>query len=406
MSVTYLRPAHMTGRFVCEHSALASALATVGLALTPRPRISALGCVLLEGHAGGLRVTASTGETAVSVQLPAASAEFGAVLLDHRELSKLLTALLKGRRKAELAGLRATVSFTDGAATLSLAGHTVPLTTYPLTNFPQPPMQPSTVATVDRCALARNALRVLKAASDDEMLPMLCGIKLDIGDGIATLAATDRFRLAVANMPALTARRDRGGCVLPAKLFAAATKRFTDDRVRIGLSTGGARSAMTLACGDTTITAQSITEDYVPYERLLDVHPAGAAVVNRRELAVHAERAAAVTAAKGEPGREIDVAIDPLGISVVPVLSEEPTAVSAPRLDADVLDLVEPITVRCKSQYLLDAIAGFDADVITLHPTTGNRPLAFTDTPNGLTEHAEFRHLVMPIRRTETQEAP
>ena len=61
--------------------------------------------------------------------------------------------------------------------------------------------------------LAAAIAQVVPAASRDDTLPMLTGVCLDIDGDALTLAATDRYRLAVGTVPWHPA--DRTGCGRP-----------------------------------------------------------------------------------------------------------------------------------------------------------------------------------------------
>ena len=59
--------------------------------------------------------------------------------------------------------------------------------------------------------------QVVPSASRDDTLPMLTGVCLDIDGGTLTLAATDRYRLAVREMPWAAARPGlRAAALVPA----------------------------------------------------------------------------------------------------------------------------------------------------------------------------------------------
>ena len=75
------------------------------------------------------------------------------------------------------------------------------LTPLPLGEYPDLPELPQLAGTADGGALAAAIAQVTPAASRDDTLPMLTGVCLDIDGPALTLAATDRYRLAVREMP-------------------------------------------------------------------------------------------------------------------------------------------------------------------------------------------------------------
>jgi DNA polymerase-3 subunit beta len=406
--------------FTVNLAPLIDALTTAGLALPSRPMPASLGGVLLAANHDELLVTAASWDTTITVRIPTRGG-FGELLVDHAELTKLLAALTKGRRKAEIAELRATVTAANpAAAILELDGHRVPVTTYPLEDLLSVGTALPLVARLDRAHFTADVSRVLKAAGADETLPSVFGVKIDISDGGVTLAATDRFRMAVARIPAVTVQTsstDRGA-VVPAGLLAKITNRFDADRVRIGWERADLGTCVSLTCGAVTIVTRSTTEDFVKYSQHLPTEPTPYSLVaDRAILREAAERAVAVGKAKREGLIQLDLLVTPLEISVLPVLSERGGEVTAPSYPAEITypdntdsaadtdrensddGRVNDLMVRFNAEYFLDALASFTAEEITLHLNPGMRPTTFTDTPVGLTDPAAFRHVLMPIRR-------
>ena len=97
------------------------------------------------------------------------------------------------------------VGLTCGSAEFALVS-------LPVAEYPALPEPPPAAGTMDGGVLAVAAAQVVPAASRDDTLPMLTAVCLDIDGETLTLAATDRYRMAVRDVrwePA--ARRPQGG---------------------------------------------------------------------------------------------------------------------------------------------------------------------------------------------------
>ena len=70
----------------------------------------------------------------------------------------------------------------------------------PLVDYPELPELPEVSGTVDGTEFARAVSQVLVAASKDETLPILTGIRLEVQGDTMTLLATDRYRLAMREL--------------------------------------------------------------------------------------------------------------------------------------------------------------------------------------------------------------
>ncbi|GAA5110209.1 DNA polymerase III subunit beta [Haloechinothrix salitolerans] len=260
-------------RFRTDRAALAHALTTVSVGLARRPAVPMLGGVLLDGRDGDLTLTATDLETVATVRVPDAAPAPGRVLIDHTEATKLLGALVKGQRKRGADAAPVTVYTTDdGTAVLELGGYTMPMTTYAAEDFPTLPETPPTVAEVDRERLTTEGRRVLVATGTDDTIPMVTGVQVRITPGTLTLAGTDRYRLAVAEVAATTTTEERA-VLFPAPVLSAALKHATADRVRFGIGNDWAGEWVSLACGNLTVITRPIEAQFPAYEELFPRWP-------------------------------------------------------------------------------------------------------------------------------------
>jgi DNA polymerase-3 subunit beta len=392
-----------------DRATLLDALCTVGLAVPTRAALPVLSGVLLDGTAeGDLIVSATDYDSAVTVRVPGAAIGTGRLLVEHAELVKLLDALTKGTRKRDADRMPVTITADDPAApVLSLAGYTVPLDTLPVDDYPTLLAVPPMVASVDRQTFTAETGRVLVAAHTGTVpLPALTGVRLEVTDGAVTLAATDRYRLAVARVPAVTSAVGAGpvGAVVAGRLLATLGKRLTADTVRIGLgvhkASGLPQAAFT--CGHVTVITMSVSEDFPRYGSLLPAESTGTVVVDRGRMLTDTRRAAAVLAAKRTRDAVVSVRIRPGGVQVAPALSERADQVTAPGITADTDRIGEPVDYLFNAGLLIDALESFTADTVTAHLTRAvHKPVLFTDTPDGLRDPGAFRHLLMPRRHPD-----
>src|SRR4029077_15335830 len=75
-----------------------------------------------------------------------------------------------------------------------------PLRPMPVEDYPPLPQMPGSSGTVDSAVFAEAVAQTAVAAGRDATLPMLTGIRVEIDGETLTLAATDRFRLAVREL--------------------------------------------------------------------------------------------------------------------------------------------------------------------------------------------------------------
>ena len=182
-------------KFRVERDVLADAAAWVARSLPARPPVPVLGGVLIEASTGadGDRLTVSgfDYETSARVQLDATIGDPGRVLVSGRLLADITRALPSKPVDLVVDGARATISCGNSRFTLP---------TMPVEDYPQLPAMPQLAGTVAADVLAEAVAQVAVAAGRDDTLPMLTGVRLEIEGSQLTLAATDRFRLAVREL--------------------------------------------------------------------------------------------------------------------------------------------------------------------------------------------------------------
>ena len=202
-------------KFRVEHDALADAVAWVARALPSRPVVPVLAGLRLEAGPG-LTLSCFDYELAATAQVAADVAEPGSALVPGRLLAEI-TRSLPGQ-PAEFTADGDVVSLTCGSAEFALVS-------LPLADYPELPPTPPVAGTVDGGELAAAVAQVLPAASRDDTLPMLTAICLDIDGESITLAATDRYRLAVRELSWEPARPGlRAIALVPARTLADAAR--------------------------------------------------------------------------------------------------------------------------------------------------------------------------------------
>ena len=183
-------------KFRVEHDVLADAVAWVARALPSRPVVPVLSGLRLDAAegldaAGGLTLSCFDYELSATTRLPADVAEPGSALVPGRLLAEITRSL---------PGQPAEFRSDGDEVTLSCGSAEFALVSLPTAEYPELPPAPPLAGTVDGGDLAAALAQVLPATSRDDTLPMLTGVCLDIRGDVLTLAATDRYRLAVRDL--------------------------------------------------------------------------------------------------------------------------------------------------------------------------------------------------------------
>jgi DNA polymerase-3 subunit beta len=202
-------------KFQVERDVLAEAVGWASRALPSRPVIPVLSGLLLEA-AGGLTLSCFDYEVSARVEVDAEVAEPGTVLVPGRLLAEITRSLPS--LPVEFADDPEGVSLTCGSASFTLV-------TLAVEEYPDLPALSQTAGTVDGGDLAAAIGQVAPAASRDDSLPLLTGVNLEVDGETMTLAATDRYRLAMRDLAWSPARPGASGTYLvPARTLVDAAR--------------------------------------------------------------------------------------------------------------------------------------------------------------------------------------
>src|SRR5688500_2695993 len=221
-----------------ERDALADAVTWTARSLPARPPMQVLLGLLLDASGpDGLEVSGFDYEVSSRVGLDATSGllgvgEPGRVLVPGRLLADIVRSLPAQPVDLRLEGNR--VVLTCGASRFTLP-------TLPVEDYPALPAMPDVAGSLESDVFAAAVAQVALAAGRDDTLPVLTGVRIEIEGDQLTLAATDRYRLAVRTLPWKPTQSDLSATALvPARTLADTAKALTSAaEVTLALSTGG-----------------------------------------------------------------------------------------------------------------------------------------------------------------------
>jgi DNA polymerase-3 subunit beta len=389
-----------------ERDALADAVSWTARSLPARPPMQVLLGLLLEATEQGLGISAFDYEVSSRITVEATTAAPGRLLVPGRLLADIVRALPAQPVDLRLEGSR--VVLTCGAARFTLP-------TLPVEDYPALPAMPVTAGALESDVFAAAVAQVALAAGRDDTLPVLTGVRVEIEGDVVTLAATDRYRLAVRTLPWRPTTAELSVTALvPARTLAETAKALAGGpEVLLALSSPGSNEGMIgFEGGGRRTTSRLLEGEFPKYRSLLPSHSSAVAEVPTMPL-VEAVKRVALVAARNAPVR--------LGFSADGLVLEAGGAD-----DAQASEQVdcgwegeassEPFQIAFNPTYLLDGLLAVDSDTTTLSFTGPTRPAVLTgkrqqqagpgpttDQPSDAgadtgTAPADYRYLLMPVR--------
>jgi DNA polymerase III subunit beta len=367
-----------------ERDGFADAVAWAARILPQKAALPVLAGLRLEATTdGGLGLAGFDYEVSAQAQLDVTVAEAGSVLVPGRLLAEI-TRSLPGQ-PIDLS--------TDGSRLVLTCGSSrFQLPTLPLDEYPTLPEMPEVSGTVGSDAFAAAVSSVAIAAGRDDALPVLTGVRVEIEGEKVTLAATDRYRLAVRTLrwsptdPSLQAT-----ALVPARTLADAAKSLTTGaEVTLALAGAGSGEGMLgLAGGSRRATTRLLDGEFPKYRSLLPDSSSSVATIDAAAL-TEAVRRVALVASRTSPIR-LSFSADGLTLEAGG-LDDAEAAESLPA-DFDGDDL----TIAFNATYLLDGLGSLDSDEAQLSFTAPTKPAVLTGK-TGPDDDSDHRYLLMPVR--------
>jgi DNA polymerase III subunit beta len=374
-------------KFRVERDVLADAVTWTARTLPTRPPAPVLAGVRIEAAAEGVINLASFDyETSARSEIPAEVAEPGTVLVSGRLLAEISRALPNKPVDVALEGNKVVV--TCGASRFTLL-------TMPVDEYPALPGLPEVSGTVSGDAFTHAVAQVTVAASRDDTLPLLTGVRVEIEGERITLLSTDRYRLALRELTWTPATPGFSAVALvrARTLNDVAKSLGSGGLVNLGLSTGQGLDLVGFEAGGRQTTSQLVEGDYPAVRRLFPDSTPIHAVVATAPL-IEAAKRVSLVAERNTPIR--------LSFSEGQVVLDAGHGDDAQASEALEAVLVgEDIAVAFNPQFLLDGLGALGTDFVRLSFTHPNKPVEFTGqgSLDGEDDSA-YRYLLVPIRFT------
>lgn len=364
-------------KLTTKRDELVSKLSIVSRAVSTRAATQALSGILLTASDAGVALAATDGEMGLRTALVADVSSSGSVLLPGRLLSELARSLGDQGVEIELRESERDVEIRSGGSSFHLR-------VLPAEDFPSLPDEGPEPLTIPAVALAETVELVARAASRDDMRPVLTGVLVTASGEEMTMVATDSYRLAVkrtelesaiggeleANIPA-KALRELGRLVAGGELEEVAVSLLPNQAV---FKAGAILLNTRLIDGQFPNFRQLLPESYehdvrLPRPEFLDVV---------RRVSQLAQRNAPLRLSFSQGELRVSASTPDVGDAEETM----PAAFEG-----------EPLEIGFNPEFLRDGIESVSGDEVVLRLISPLRPGLLQPVDN-----EDFRYLVMPIR--------
>ena len=371
-------------KFVVDSATLTDSVNWVSRSLSTRPIMTALLGIVID-VSGDVTLSASDLETSAQSSFSAEIKEKGRVLVPGRLLAEISRALPNKPISFTLDGNRVLV--TAGSAKFTLP-------TLPINEYPNLPTMPETSGEIASDIFATAVNQVAVAAGRDDSLPTLTGIHVDINKETITLAATDRYRLAVReinwtpNNPEETTT-----ALLRARTLADAARTISSTKnisFAVAPNTSNER-LIGFTTEQKSMTSRQLDGTFPPYRHLLPSESIATAVVEVATLLDSVRRVALVTD-KTVPLR---LKFNNNSLQLEAGAGDDAQATE----EIQISYTGEPIDIAFNPTFLTDGLNALGTTYVNIAFTGSNKPavLSGKNKVDGEID-GTYRYLLMPMR--------
>ena len=387
-------------RFRAEKDDLAEAVGWVAKNLPTRTTQPILRGMIFDAGDEGLEIAGYDYEVSTRVRVPAEIETLGRFAVSGRLVADIVSKM--ANKPIELHYDGSKVHLSCGSSRFELPAMT-------LEDYPALPATPATTATVDPGTFVEAIGQVSVAAGRDDTLPMLTGIRMESDGDVVTLAATDRFRLAVRTFRWDPAGDAAAELLIPAKTLSETARSLdvhSTEPVTIAVGDGsddrpvGADGLLGILAGDRRTTTRLLDADFPNFRPLLPKEHTSLASIEIEPLR-EAIRRVSLVADRGAQVR-MDFSEGQVRLSA----QAEETGRAEEVLDCAFVG--EPMLIAFNPGYLNDGLGAIHTDRVVMGFTQSSRPAILVPEPERMPEagadgayptpETDYTYLLMPVR--------
>jgi DNA polymerase III subunit beta len=366
-------------KLTTKREQLVSKLSTVSRAVSTRAQTQALSGVLIEAGENSVTLSATDLDLGLRTELDATIEGGGSVLLPGRLLAEVARSLADEVVEIETREAERDVEIRSGTSNFHLR-------VLPVEDFPTLPSakEGEEPIRIPAAALAESIDLVARAASRDDMRPVLTGVFVTANSNEMTMVATDSYRLAVKRTELETPLSGEIEANIPARALRELARILSVEGVdEASIALPGNQAIF--EAGSMTLTTRLIEGQFPNFRQLLPESYEHDVRLPRSEFLEVARRISQL-AQRNAPLR---FSFEPGELTV----SAETPDVGDARETMPAAFEGEPMEIGFNPEYLREGIESVSGDEVLLRLISPLRPGLMEPVDNG-----DFRYLVMPIR--------
>lgn len=378
-----------------ERDTLADAVAWAARSLPARPSVPILAGLRVEAKGDQVVLSSFDYETSAKITVPAQVSEEGIALISGKLLADIARSL--PAKPVDLTSDDSKMELVCGSARFTLQ-------MLPVGEYPELPSMPEASGSVESNAFSKAVSQVVVAAGRDELLPVFTGVRMEIDGETLSLLATDRYRMALKEIPwSPAAGQSEGAALVPAKVLNETAKSMTAGQsVTLSVSSGESGDGLIGVSGDGTygvreITTRLLDGEFPKVRHLMNVNPTLTVRATTQDIIAAVRRVALVA----ERNTSLRMIIADGSITLEAATGDQAQASEA--LEAVVEDHtgngLAMTAAGFNPHYLSDALNALDTPYVNFAFTAPGKPCLLTPLAEIDGEPSlDYRHVIMLMR--------
>jgi DNA polymerase-3 subunit beta len=361
-------------KFRCERDTLADAVATAQRTVASRSgALPVLQDLRVTATADGLEFVGSDLEITNRVQVPADVEETGVAVIP-----KLLGEIV---RRLEAGPV--TVTVTNDEAQISAGRYSTSLRLKPAEDYPRLTPSDGQGVTVDAATFAAALRQVVRAASKDDLRPILTGVLLAAHNNGLRLVATDSYRLAVRDLRGVSMLQEGQKVLVAAKGLSEVQRLAGDGEIEVVLRDRD----VVFRTPRAEVTARLIEGEFPNYEQLIPSGYPNRLTVAREVFLDALDRVQIVGQNRENAAVRLQMTTEGLELS----MSAQDVGQAQEAIDAKFEG--SEVTVAFNPVFLREGIEAVEGGEVALETIDPLKPATLRSSDGG-----DFLYLLMPVR--------
>jgi len=374
-------------KFQVNRDVLSEAVSFAVKMLPARTTLPILSGVLIEASTEGLVFSSFDYEVSTQTKVAATVETPGRVLVSGRLLAEIANRLPNAPVTFESVESRIQVSC--GSANFTLLS-------MPVEEYPTIPQVDGETGVLPAEEFSSAVAQVAVAASRDDVTPVITGVQLEITGNSLSLVATDRYRVAIRDIPwESTGTVADITALVPARTIQEIGKTFGHSgNISISITNKDDRELIAFTADNKTVTSLLIKGNFPPVKRLFPEKVENYAVVNTAELIEATRRVKLVV--EREAALRFTFANN--GLTLEAIGGEQ--AQASETIDAVISG--PDVVVSLKPDFLLDGLGAVHSEFTRIGFTSVENPakpgpvLITSQTSKDTPSEDAYRYLLQP----------